>query len=163
MEYSIQGIFIQPFCGNGFFDGNLSTSEGELSGQLCDAYGESIIEGHLDLGEGKMDFTKRYTAHLKRLEVEVNYVFSRNPQGIWAGTFNSQVTLSGETLCEICEKGGSPLISEQEWNRMAAEAKPSLDSCMDLSQSVIAGLIERGEVETYEDPETGEEMIKLKK
>ncbi len=150
------GVFIQPISGNGVFVGSdllHNEKDNSLTGKLHDYYGESLINGSLDLNKGLMKFDKKY---LDKDDV-INYDFEKE-KGLWIGKFNGRKSLYGEAMCEIFEVGAKPKIN---WNYVAKNAKISYEGSEKWTPSLVEEMKNKGYIEIIKDSESGEDLIKL--
>jgi len=156
MEYGIRGVFIQPFQGNGIFEGdNLQYDEEikHLAGRLIDYYGESSIEGVLDLEEEVMAFAKRYdgtTSNISYKFVKIGHV--------WQGEFSHKGNFGGEALCEIFPKGTTPRL---DWEDIVRNSRLSIGGTEEYAKGMTQRMIDEGLLEEIPDEKTGETLLKL--
>jgi len=160
MNYEINGVFIQPFFGNGVFIGSMNVNPaGSLIGELYDAYGRSKIEGNLNLEQEEFEFIKRYLKYQDNPNHKIIYSFRKSSGGLWEGSFDGLKCLNGDALCEIIEQGSGPKISLDKWIDIAQSSSPRETTIDNWIKGTIDILEKKGAIEIRKDSETGEDII----
>ena len=148
--YSIAGVFCEDFPGIGpwggqFIRGIEGDLEQEIGGQLIDCHGPSTIQGIMT--DDTLEFVKRYEAGGPR--ESLGYKFELK-DGVWHGEYKSQESdFSGKSICKtnLC-------IGDMTFKKFDCRTQEG------YTQAVIDSMISSGVMETFPDPETGEEMIR---
>ena len=147
--YSITGLFYEAFpgispWGGHFIKGNEGDFENQIVGQLIDVYGPSRLEGVLK--KDSLKFRKQYDRCNN--EQMFDYKFSLK-NGIWQGEFSSPEGYSGRSICKTNLCLGEVNFKEVDLSNPEEYVKALIDS-----------MVQTGYLETFENPETGEEMIR---
>jgi len=132
-QYSMVGVFIQPFYGNGIFEGkNLlhNETDNSLIGKLSDVAGQSSIKGTLELSKGVMEFEQQYYGDKSIIE----YKFVKQ-ENLWRGNFNGEWTGLGEAMCEIFNP--KKQCSQFDWNYIASKVGLSDSGTENLFQDLL--------------------------
>jgi len=148
--YSITGFFYEDFPGispwGGYFiRGREGDPENQIVGQLIDLHGPSSLKGVLE--EDSLEFEKQYEQC--NHEQLFDYRFSLK-DGIWQGEWSSPVNnYIGKSVCKtnLC-------LGNINFERV------DLGSPEGFAKALIDSMIRTGYLETYKDPDSGEEMIK---
>ena len=147
--YSITGLFYEAFpgispWGGHFIKGREGDSENQIVGQLIDMYGPSRLEGVLE--KDSLEFRKQYERC--NFEQMFDYKFSLK-NGIWQGEFSSPDGYRGRSICKtnLC-------LGELNFKKV------DLRTPEGYAKALIDNMVQTGYLETFEDPETGEEMIR---
>jgi len=163
MKQEIKGLIIQPFYEPCIFKGQLFVeSNGVFRGDLNDRWGDSEIEGRMLPDGENLTFVKRYRNRPKDAYNDINYSLRSIGPGMWKGTYDGQRTLNGEAMCETVAEGRKPLLSLNDWERLALKTQVNEQTTERVAKSIIDVLVKEGKIEIRKDPETGEELIILK-
>ena len=148
--YSITGLFYEAFpgispWGGHFVKGHEGDSENQIVGQIIDMYGPSRLEGVLE--KDSLEFRKQYERC--NFEQMFDYKFSLK-NGIWQGEVSSPDGYRGRSICKtnLC-------LGELNFEKV------DLRSPEGYAKALIDSMVQTGYLETFKDPETGEEMIRL--
>ena len=150
--YSIAGLFYEAFPGispwGGYFiRGREGGSKNQIVGQLIDLYGPSQLKGVLE--KDSLEFKKKYERC--NHEQMFDYKFSLK-NGIWQGEFSSPNGYRGRSICKtnLC-------LEELDFEKV------DLRSPEGYAKALIDSMVQTDYLETFEDQETGEKMIRLVK
>lgn len=147
--HSITGLFFERFPGispwGGYFIRGTEEDESSIEGKLVDLDGISDINGTMD--PELLEFRKQYEANN---EESFDYKFSMG-NGIWVGEYVSTATTSfrGGSVCK------TNLCIEDLTFRKFDMTTP--EGC---TKALVTSMIEDGSLESYKDPDTGEDMIR---
>jgi hypothetical protein len=147
--HSITGLFYEAFPGispwGGYFiKGREGDLENQIVGQLIDMHGPSRLEGVLETDS--LEFRKQYERCNQ--EQVFDYKFSLK-NGIWQGEFSSPGGYRERSICKtnLC-------LGELNFENV------DLRSSEGYAKALIDSMVRTGFLETFKDPETGEEMIR---
>jgi len=148
--YSITGLFYEEFpgivpWGGHFIRGMDEDGENGISGQLADMHGISRISGLMT--ENSLEFTKQYEGC--NGEQAFDYRFTKEGD-LWKGEWDSRVSSwSGRSICKtfVC-------MPEMDFRKVDMRTPEG------FARAMLESMVDRGMLVTYDDPETGEKMVK---
>lgn len=145
--HSITGLFYESFPGispwGGFFIRGIDDIEDLIEGMLIDTHGYSKIQGVMY--PDSLSFLKTY----KNKGDSYNYSFSLK-DGIWLGEYEStSADYRGRSVCKtnLC-------INDLSFRKF------DLSTPQGYVKALVDSMISSGQLESYKDPETGEEMLR---
>jgi len=146
--YSITGMFYESFPGiipwGGYLIRGMDGEEDGIEGMLADVHGISRITGTMN--PDQLEFRKQYE---KNRGQTFDYKFQLKDT-IWLGEYVSASSeFNGKSICKtnLCIKD----LTFKKFDLRTPEG---------YAKALIDSMVDGGQLESFEDPETGEEMIR---
>ena len=147
--YSISGLFYESFPGiipwGGYFIRGIDGDDNGIEGMLIDVHGPSLISGAMT--EKELSFIKRYGNENRAQSFDYQFILDN---GIWKGEYKSTSNSYGaRSFCKT-----SLCIEDLSFRKFDLRTPDG------YAKALVDSMVESGQLERFNDPETGEEMIK---